>query len=308
MAQIPVANEKWIGEVGRVLLGTEGLNVGGDRGLPFLGLDGNSAGERPLAGEVVDDLSGYPSVMRDCFGPVTEDPVKWAQAWKDQGANMICLRLLSTDPEGKNRTSEEATALVKEVYDAVSLPMIVYGCGNPDKDAATLAMVAEQMKDARLLLAQVDEDHYKTVSAAALAHGHAVLAFSNLDINLAKQMNILLSDYGVERKDIVMDPLMAPLGMGLDYSYSVNERIRLAALSGDRMLQCPIICDATAAWGVGDAASDEEALGDRLERGSNWEAVTAIAALLSGANMLIVRSPLAAKMVQEVIRDLQGGA
>ncbi|MDD3398314.1 MAG: acetyl-CoA decarbonylase/synthase complex subunit delta, partial [Candidatus Methanomethylophilaceae archaeon] len=306
MAQIPTASEKWSGEVGQVALGVEGLSVGGDKGMPFLALDGNSSGQRLLAGEVLDDLTGYPSVLQTLFGADCQDPVSWAQAWKALGADIVCLRLQSTDPEGRDVSPEDAAATVKTVHDACGLPLIVYGCGNPEKDALTLAAVAEAMSGARLLLAPVEEDHYKTVSAAALAHGHAVLAFSNLDINLAKQMNILLSDYGVERKDIVMDPLMAPLGMGLDYSYSVNERIRLAALNGDRMLQCPIICDASAAWQVGDAGSEDPSLGDLLERGSNWETVTGLASLLSGANIIIVRSPRAATALQDAIRGLQG--
>lgn len=306
MAQIPAASEKWSGEVGRVALGKDGLSVGGDKGMPFLALDGNSSGLRLLAGEIVDDLTGYPAVLRTLFGPDCEDPVRWAVAWKALGADMVCLRLLSTDPEVGDRSPEQAAATVKAVHDACGLPMVVYGCGNPEKDALTLSAVAEAMSGSRLLLAPVEEDHYKTVSAAAMAHGHAVLAFSNLDINLAKQMNILLSDFGVDRKDIVMDPLMAPLGMGLDYSYSVNERIRLAALNGDRMLQCPIISDASAAWQVGDAGSEDPTLGGLLQRGSNWETVTGLASLLSGANILIVRSPPAATALKEAIQGLQG--
>ncbi len=278
--------------------------AGGDQGMPFLSLDEGFQGPRLLAGEVVDDASAFPEELLAVFDGATEDPARWAAAWKELGADLICLRLLSTDPETGGASPEDAVETVKAVYAASELPLIVYGCGNPERDAATLSAVAEAMAGCRLLLATVEEDHYKTVSAAAMAHGHAVLAFSNLDINLAKQMNILLSDFGVDRKDIVMDPLYAPLGMGLDYSYSVNERIRLAALSGDRMLQCPIISDASAAWDVGDATSDDPELGDILARGSNWEIVTGLSALLSGADMLIVRSPLAMASLKASIAAL----
>jgi len=306
MAKIPATNEKWSGEIGKISLGKNDLTVGGDKTLPFLEADGSSWGDFPLAGEVLDDVSAYPEIARRLFGNDVQHPVKWAQKWKSLGADMICLRLLSTDPEGQNRSAQKAATLVKEIYRATGLPLIVYGCGNPEKDAVVLTAVAEVMKDTRLILAQVEEDSYKTVSAAAIAHGHALLAFSNLDINLAKQMNILLSDFGVDRKDIVMDPLMAPLGMGLDYSYSVNERIRLAALNGDRMLQCPIICDASAAWQVGDATNEDPALGDVLERACSWEYITAVSALMSGANIIIVRSPRAAAMLKEYVAELKG--
>lgn len=306
MAKIPAMNEKWPGEIGAMSLGKESLTVGGDKNLPFMGLDGASQRDFPLAGEVLDDISAYPEASRLLFGEEINHPVKWAQKWKSLGADMICLRLISTDPEGLDRPPEEAAALVKEIYRSTGLPLIVYGSGSPEKDAVVLTAVAEAMSGTRLILAQVEEDSYKTVSAAAIAHGHALLAFSNLDINLAKQMNILLSDFGVDRRDIVMDPLMAPLGMGLDYSYSVNERIRLAALNGDRMLQCPIICDASAAWGVGDATDENPALGDLVERGVSWEYITALSALMSGANIIIVRSPQAAAMLKEHIAELKG--
>lgn len=306
MTKIPAANDKWSGEVGKISLGKDSLTVGGDKSLPFLEMEDASLRDFPLAGEVLDDISTYSEISRKLFGKEINHPVKWAQKWKSLGADMICLRLLSTDPEGKNRSPKEAADLVREIHDSTGLPLIVYGCGNPEKDALVLTAVAEAMKDTRLILAQVEEDSYKTVSAAAIANGHALLAFSNLDINLAKQMNILLSDFGVDRKDIVMDPLMAPLGMGLDYSYSVNERIRLAALNGDRMLQCPIICDASAAWQVGDATNEDPALGDVLERACSWEYITAMSALMSGANLVIVRSPKAAAMLKEHIAELKG--
>jgi acetyl-CoA decarbonylase/synthase complex subunit delta len=134
-----------------------------------------------------------------------------------------------------------------------------------------------------------------------------VLAFSNLDINLAKQMNILLTDFGVQKSDIMMDPLMAALGMGLDYSYSVNERIRLAALNGDRMLQVPMICDCTSAWSVSDATNDDDpSMGDPLHRVTWWEVMTAMSALMSGADIVIMRGPGAMDMVKVYAEELTG--
>ena len=144
-------------------------------------------------------------------------------------------------------------------------------------------------------------------SAASMANDHPLIAFSNLDINLAKQITILLTDFGVKKENIAMDPLMAGLGMGLDYSYSVNERIRLAALMGDGMLQQPMLCDTTASWKSAEATDELVGYGETKERGVWWEATTAIAALVSGADILVMRHPGAANIVRETINELRGG-
>jgi acetyl-CoA decarbonylase/synthase complex subunit delta len=128
-----------------------------------------------------------------------------------------------------------------------------------------------------------------------------------LDINLAKQMNILLADFGVKLDNVLMDPLMAALGMGLEYSYSVNERIRIAALMGDRMLQAPMLCDITPAWEAREATDDNPLWGDVEERGTWWEATTGLSALMSGADILIVRSPRSASILKDAIAGLRGG-
>jgi acetyl-CoA decarbonylase/synthase complex subunit delta len=159
----------------------------------------------------------------------------------------------------------------------------------------------------RLLLAQAEETAYKSVSKAAMTSNHSIVAFSNLDINLAKQMNILLTDFGVKKEDIVMDPLQASLGTGLEYSYSVNERIRLAALTGDSMLQVPMVCDITTAWKTREATEENEMYGNVEERAVWWEATTGLAALISGAAMLVVRSPEAARILNDALDDLMGG-
>jgi len=308
MAKVPMPKEKWSGAITSAALGDGSVRIGGAKGMPFLAFEDPDMPRPLLAGEVVDDLEDFPSIVLDFFGEDAEDPAAWAQRWKEMGADLVCLRLLSTDPDRRDRSPEEAAAVARSVADATGMPLIVYGCGLPEKDAAVMEAVSAALAGHRSILAYVEEDSYKRISSAAIANKHAVLAFSNLDINLAKQMNILLSDFGVQREDIVMDPLMAPLGMGLEYSYSVNERIRLAALNGDRMLQVPMVCDASQAWQVRDCAEEEEGLGDPVERSAWWEFGTALAALLSGADMLIVRGPYAMQLIKEAIDDLGGGA
>ena len=304
---IPDVGEKYPGKINEAVLGKGDRIAGGADGMPFLSFENTVKRRVMIAGEVVDDISDYPELAASMFDGRQKDPVEWALMWKALGADMICLRLKGTDPDKGKRTKKQAAELVKRIADATGLPIIVYGCGTPSADAEVLSEVAQSVKGTKLILGKADEDDYKTISSAAIAGKHSVIAFSNLDLNLAKQMNIILTDFGVQRNDILMDPLMAPLGMGLDYSYSVNERIRLAALSNDKMLQIPMICDATGAWDVGDALNDEDKeLGDVKHRVTWWEAMTAMAAIVSGADIVIMRNPGAADMIIGYADELRG--
>jgi len=317
MADIPTPKDKWSGKIGEVRLGATAENggtrkrnaiIGGQNGMPFLSYENDYPNRPALAGEVMDSLSACPELVRKEFGDAVNDPVEWGRTWvEEHGADLICLRLLSTNPEEENTSSEEAAQLVKRMLDSVPVPLLIYGCGHEEKDAKTMEMISNIGSGERLLLAHAEEDAYKSISAASMANGHAVVGFSNLDINLAKQISILLTDFGVKIEDTVADPLMAALGMGLEYSYSVNERIRLAALMGDNMLQIPMLCDASVAWDAREATDDNPDYGDISERAMWWEVTTGLSALVSGADMLIVRNPRAAKMINELVDDLLGG-
>jgi acetyl-CoA decarbonylase/synthase complex subunit delta len=305
--KIPPVNEKYSGRIAEVSLGKGDRIAGGSDGMPFLSFENTSKRRVMIAGEIVDDLTDYPALAASMFDGRQKDPVEWAKMWKSLGADMICVRLKGTDPDKGKRTPKDAGELVKKIADATQLPVIVYGCGTVDADNEVMKAVSDSVKNTRLVFGKADEDEYRTVSSAAIAGKHAIIAFSNLDVNLAKQMNIILTDFGVPYSDILMDPLMAPLGMGLDYSYSVNERIRLAALSNDKMLQIPMICDATGAWDVGDAINEEDAdLGDVRNRVTWWETMTAMAAIVSGADIVIMRGPGAADMIIGYADELRG--
>lgn len=305
MADIPSVKEKYTGKIEEIAFGN--CIAGGADGMPFLSFE-NTLKRRPIiAGEVVDDLTDYPEMAAEMFDGRQKDPVDWANMWKEIGADMICIRFPGAAPDKKGTSPEDAAEIVKRISDKTSLPVMVIGCGITDIDNRIAEAVGGTMKGTKAILGRTEEHEYKKISAVSMSNGHAVLAFSNLDINLAKQMNILLTDFGVERNSITMDPLMAALGMGLDYSYSVNERIRLAALSGDRMLQVPMVCDCTGAWDVADAVStDDPSLGDAKHRVAWWEAMTALAAMLSGADVLIVRGPGAADMTRVYAEELTG--
>jgi len=317
MPEVPIPKEKWSGKIGTVSIGATGGEggtrgkktvIGGETSMPFHFFEGSFPNRPLIAGEIIDTVANLHPLALEPFADVAAEPDKWAKRWVEEyHADLICLKLHSTNPGGEDRSPEEAAQTVKRVLEAVDVPLIIYGSGQEEKDAKLMEVVSSMACRERLLIGHAEEGAYKTIAAAAMANDHALISFSNLDINLAKQINILLSDFGVKLENIVLDPLMAGLGMGLEYSYSVNERIRLAALMGDRMLQVPMICDVSSAWEAREATDDSPEWGDVRERAAWWEATTGLAALLSGADLLIVRSPRAAIILREAISELRGG-
>ena len=313
--QLPV--ERWTGKVRAVTVGatredggTRGrkLVVGGTASLSFLDIDGPVPNPPAIGMEVIDCLApDFPALVRAEFGGLDSPVDRAKKCVNDFGADFICLKLESTNPEGENRSPEQAAQTVKEVLAAVLVPLFVYGCGNEEKDSKVMEAVSYAAKGERCFLGLAEGGKYKSISVASMANGHGIIAFSNLDINLAKQLNILLTDFGVKRENIIMDPLMAGIGYGVEYSYSVIERIRLAALMGDEMLQMPIVCDTSIAWKAREASASDPHLGDERRRGPFWEAAAGVAALTSGADMLIMRHPKAASLVRETVQGLRPG-
>lgn len=313
-----VPKEKFPGRIREVAIGatseqggTRGarLVAGGSNGLPFHRFESDVLHKPLVAMDVVDTTRVIPDHLMRSMGPVMKEPVEWAKkCGSEWGADMLLLRLLSANPEEENRSVEECESLVKDVLKSVSLPLIVYGCGSEEKDAKLMEAVSNAGKGERLFLGQAEEKVYKSVTAAAMANGHGVVAFSNLDINLAKQMNILLMDFGLKPENIIIDPLMAGLGMGLEYSYSVIERLRQAALLGDAVLQMPIMCDCSCAWTVPDAMEENPEKGNTELRGINWETTTAYSALVAGADIVVMRHPQSVKRLREAAADISGGA
>ncbi|UCD92638.1 MAG: acetyl-CoA decarbonylase/synthase complex subunit delta [Methanobacteriota archaeon] len=315
---IEIPKEKWTGRIGEVVIGAtsdEGgtrkkkIVLGGENALPFLDFEGELPHPPIIGMEVLDVVrEDYPQVALDPIQDVKDDPAKWAKNCEEEfGADLICLKLISTNPEEEDRSSEEAANTVKEVLGAVGVPLFIYGSGNEEKDAKTMELCSDAAKGERCFLGLAEEDAYKSISVASMANGHGVVAFSNLDINLAKQMSILLTDFGVKKENIIADPLMAALGYGLEYSYSVIERVKLAALMGDAMLQNPILCETTRVYNARESFKEDPALGDPKKRVVFWEATTGTSALMAGADMLIMRHPEAVGMVRNAINQLLGG-
>ena len=301
----------YTGTIKEVVLGKgpKAVKVGGEAAYPFHLFEGAMPNAPRIAIEVYDTApDDWAAAALKPYQDVINDPVAWAKkAVAAYGAELIALQLVSTDPNGLNRSSAEATATAKQVAAAVDVPVIVYGSGNPEKDSELLRLVAETCDGMNLVLGPVVEDNYKQVGAGAIAYKHAVAACSPIDINLAKQLNILLGNLGVPDGQLIVDPTTGGLGYGIEYTYSVMERDRMAALTQqDERLQFPIICNlAREVWKTKEAKAEDTALyGDAAKRGVVMEAMTAQLLLLAGADILIMRHPEAIKLVREMITDL----
>jgi len=310
---VEIPKIKYTGKIKEVTvgLGNRAVAVGGETMYPFHLFEGEMPHPPRIAMEVYDDApEDWPEAALAPFRDVVSDPVAWAQKCiKEYGAEMICLQLASTDPNGKNRSSEEAAGIAKRVADAIEVPLIVWGCANDEKDADTLRRVAEICTGKNLVIGPVGEKNYKQIGAGAIAYKHTLAASSPIDVNLAKQLNVLLGNLGVPDGQILVDPTTGGLGYGIEYTYSVMERDRMAALTQqDERLQFPLICNmAKEVWKTKEAKlsrEEEPKLGDPAKRGILMEAATAMVLLMAGANILIMRHPEAVKLVKGVIQDL----
>ena len=303
---LELPKQSYSGQIKTVTLGTgeKAVSVGGETCYPFYTFEGSVPNLPKIAMEVYDTQpEGWTPAAMEPFAGVTHDPLAWAQKCvADYGAEMICLQLASTDPNGMNRPAEEAAALAKKVADAVTVPLIVWGCANDEKDADTLRRVAELCEGKNLIIGPVGEKNYKQIGAGAIAYKHTLVASSPIDVNLAKQLNVLLGNLGVPDAQILVDPTTGGLGYGIEYTYSVMERDRMAALTQqDERLQFPLVCNlAKEVWKTKEAKlsqADEPRLGDPKKRGILMEAVTAMILLLAGGNILIMRHPEAIALV-----------
>ena len=318
MPEIAVPTEKWTGKIREVTLGggdsRKEVVLGGETTLPFLHFDG----EIPHPPVVAIDLEdrppeGWSPALIAVWGDAPQQGVAvWAQKAVEAGADVLALTLKSADPEFGNTGPDEAVASVQQVLDAVDVPLIVYGHGVAEKDNEVLVAVADATKGQRLGLGVCSDKNYRTIVATCMANGHIPIANSPIDINLAKQLNILISDMGLPLESVLMDPTTGALGYGIEYSYSVMERLRTAALQGDGMTSLPMIVNpGYEVWRVKEAKAAEgipAEWGDLEARGIVWESLTAIALLEAGANIMVMRHPKAVGLVKKAIADLMTAA
>lgn len=304
---------KYTGKIKEVTIGTgsKAVKIGGESCYPFYLFEGEMPNAPKVAFEVWDhEPPEWQAWAIEPFKDVINDPVAWAKKCVDvYGAEMIALQLKSADPNGMNRDVEEVAAVVKSVADAVDVPLIIWGTANDEKDTALLRRVAEVCEGKNVAIGPVSEKNYKQVGAMAIGYNHVVLASTPIDVNLAKQLNILLGNLGVPDEKIAVDPTTGGLGYGLEYSYSVIERDRMAALTQeDVKLQYPIVCNlAHEVWKTRETRltkAESPKLGDEKKRSVLMEAVAAMSLLIAGANIVIMRHPDSVGLVKDMIKEL----
>ncbi|MEJ2098917.1 MAG: acetyl-CoA decarbonylase/synthase complex subunit delta, partial [Desulfobacterales bacterium] len=304
------AKEKYSGKIKEITLGQgkKTVTVGGESCYPFYNFEGEMPYKPRIAMEIWDmQPEEWPEAALSPFKDVLSDPAAWAKKCVDQyGAEMIVLQLKSTDPNGKDASADDAVATVKKVLEAIDVPLILWGSANVEKDEEVLKKIAEQCQGKNLVLGPVEDKNHKGIGASAMGFGHTVIASSPIDVNLAKQCNILLENLGVSTDKIIIDPTTGGLGYGLEYSYSVMERIRMAALAqGDDKLQLPLINNlGNEVWKCKEAKLDvaeAPTLGDPEKRAVLMEAVGAVAYLMAGSDVLIMRHPESIRLIKSYI-------
>lgn len=308
---VEIPKERWTAAIRQVTLGataadggtrTRTVTVGGETTLPSLFFEGNIPHPPLIAIEIQDSApADWSPVLRQAWGDVVNDPAAWAKKAEELGADLIVLRL-------RGGTAAQAAATIKAVLKATGLPIVVRGPGQAEADNELLVAVAEAASGERLALGLCEDKNYRTIVAGALAHGHLVVASSPIDVNLAKQLNILISDMRLPLDRVLMDPTTGALGYGLEYTYSVMERLRLAALTGDGMTQQPMICFVgEESWRQKEsraAAGVPAEWGEIEKRAITWEIVTATALLEAGADIVVLRHPKTVATIRGTINKL----
>jgi len=301
---IELAKEKYNGAINVVEIGRPGasvIRVGGETTLPFLFREGGMPNAPVTALEILDcEPMDWPDSLREPFGEAIKDPIRWAKAAVEKfGSKLLCVRLQSVHPDYGNRSSGESVSVLKAITKEVKVPLVVIGCGDDDKDNELLPKASQVLKGENCLFGIATQENYKTLTATCLADGHAVISESPIDVNIAKQVNILISDMGFDPKRIVMHTTMTALGYGMEYVYSIMERSRLAAFIGDKMLSMPfILFVGQETWKVKEAKE----FGRR--QGVNWEIVTSVSMLQAGADILVVRHPDSVKAITNYIKEM----
>jgi acetyl-CoA decarbonylase/synthase complex subunit delta len=315
---IEIPKDKWPGAVKAVTLGATAeqggtraktVTIGGEQTLPFMHFEKEIPHPPVIALEMTSSRPGdWSQVLQDAWGDVLDDPAKWAKGCEAAGADLIVLMFRLTDADDNPITPDFAVRTVQAVLEATGLPLVVLGPGQADVDNEILVPIADATKGERLVLGLCEDSNYRTVVAAAMANDHLVLGRTPMDVNLAKQLNILMTDMGLPLERIVMDPTTGALGYGIEYGYSVMERLRLAALQGDAMTQLPmLVSPGFEAWKTKEAKVGEgvpEAWGDLTERGIHWETLTAVSLVEAGADVVVLRHPDSLKRVRESIDEL----
>ena len=301
--------EKWPEVISTVIIGakkeeagtrTNTVKIGGQNSMPLLFKDGATPNKPKIAFEIWDIAPlDFDEELTNAYGDVINNPLAWADTCVNKyKAELLCLKMQGTHPDFGNKSPESAAKFIATLLNKVKVPLIIIGSGDDTKDNLIMPACSEAAKGERCLIGCAVQDNYKTLVASVLADGHSIIAESPIDINIAKQLNILISDMGLNLERIVINPTIGALGYGLEYAYSIMERARLAALSGDKTLASPFICF------VGQEAWKTKEAKLSPQQGIIWEALTATSLIQSGADLLVMRHPLAAQKVRSHIEEL----
>ena len=315
---VPEVIESFTGSVNRVTIGatkanggtrTSTVTVGGAKNVVYGG-DFEDASEKPVVAMDVLDVrpEDWPPALAKPYKDVLDKPAEWAKKCvEDFGAELICLKFDGIHPDKANKGADHAVKVTEEVLRAVGVPLVLWGSGNDEKDNLVMPKVSEVAKGENCLIGTITEDNYKALTAIALADGHNLISEAPLDINISKQVNILASDMGFPLERLVTFQTPGALGYGIEYAYSIQERQRIAALGGDKMMAMPVICDVGyEAWRAKEAKlEDAPGWGDVTNRGPMWEAMTAVCLLQAGVDVIRMRHPKAVAVVRAFISEIR---
>lgn len=314
---IPVIADSFSSSVSRVMLGAKSdsggtrsstVTVGGAANVVYGGTS-EQVNEKPvIAMDVLDSApDNWPEHLAESYKDVLDDPGAWAKKCVEEfGAELICLKFDGIHPDKGDKDADHAVRVTEQVIKAVGVPLILWGSGYDQKDNEIMPKVSQAAKGENCLIGTVTESNYKSLTAIALADGHNLITEAPLDINIAKQVNILVTDMGFSPERIITFQVTGGLGYGMEYAYSIQERQRLAALGGDKMMAMPVICDVgQEAWRTKESKADDvPQWGDASKRGPLWESATAISLLQTGVDILRMRHPKAVETVKNFINEL----
>jgi len=314
---VPEVAETFAGSVNRITIGatkenggtrTSTVTVGGARNVVYGGSPEQISEKPVIAMDVLDSKpDDWPDTLAEPYKDVLDKPADWAKKCvQELGADLICIKFDGIHPDKADKDASHAVNVTEQVLKAVGVPLVLWSCGNDEKDNQVMPKVSGAAKGENCLIGTVAEDNYKALTAIALADGHNLITEAPLDINIAKQVNILASDMGFPLERIVTFQSTGALGYGIEYAYSIQERQRIAALGGDKMMAMPVICDVGyESWRAKEAKLvDAPGWGDVKQRGPMWEAVTAICLLQAGVDIIRMRHPKAVATVKNFINQI----
>ena len=314
---VPEVADSFAGTINKITIGatkedggtrTSTVTVGGARNVMYGGSAEDTSEKPVIAMDVLDcKPEDWPDVLAEPYKDVLDSPGDWARKCVEEfGADLICLKFDGIHPDKGDKDAAHAVKVTEEVLKAVGVPLILWGSGNDEKDNEVMPKVSGAAKGQKCIIGTVKEDNYKSLTAIALADGHFLIGEAPIDINIAKQINILASDMGFPLERVVMFQATGALGYGIEYAYSIEERQRLAALGGDKMMAMPVICDVGyESWRAKEAKlADAPGWGDVKQRGPIWEATTAICLLQAGVDIIRMRHPKAVTTVKDFINKI----